>query len=82
VVDILTYDDLFTRAFQLRCGPRARFIRGASRLERPNMASYRKKVPRDALSLLTQTTRPGEFVTMNILNYGEQYEPPRVKKLG
>ena len=46
------------------------------------MASYRKKVPRDALSLLTQTTRPGEFVTMNILNYGEQYEPPRVKKLG
>ena len=48
---------------------------------RPGMRDLQKKVLRDALSLLTQNTRPGEFVTIEYPEYGEQYDPPRVKKL-
>jgi hypothetical protein len=36
---------------------------------------------RDALGLLAQNTRPGELITTEYPEYGEQYEPPHVKKL-
>jgi len=49
---------------------------------RPGMRDLQKNVLRDALNLLTQDTRPGDFVTIEYPDYGEQYEPPRVKKLG
>jgi hypothetical protein len=37
-------------------------------------------VLRDALQLLTENTRPGDFLTREYPDYGEQYEPPKVKK--
>ena len=43
--------------------------------------TLRQQVLRDALGLLTQNTRPGGVVTIEYPAYGEQYEPPRVKKL-
>jgi hypothetical protein len=45
------------------------------------MRGLQKQVLRDALELFTQNTRPGETVTLEYPDYGEQYEPPRVKKL-
>ena len=48
---------------------------------RPGMRDLQKKVLRDALGLLSQNTRPGEFVTIEYPEYGEQYEPPHVRKL-
>ena len=65
--------------------PRALYPKGfkiGNSLGRPNMRELQKKVLRDALSLLTQNTRPGQFVTIEYPEYGEQYEPPHVKKLG
>jgi len=35
---------------------------------------------RDALTMLTENTRPGQFVTRDYPEYGEYHEPPRVKK--
>jgi hypothetical protein len=46
------------------------------------MRDLQKKVMRNALELLTKNTRPGEVVSIEYPEYGEQYEPPRVKKLG
>jgi D-proline reductase (dithiol) PrdB len=51
-------------------------------LGRPGMRDLQKKVLRDALELLNQNTRPGEAVMIEYPEYGEQYEPPRVKKIG
>ena len=51
-------------------------------LGRPGMRDLQKKVLRDALELLNQNTRPGEAVTIEYPEYGEQYEPPRVRKIG
>ena len=65
--------------------PRALYPKGfkiGNSLGRPGMKDLQKNVLRDALSLLTQNTRPGEFITIEYPDYGEQYEPPRVKKLG
>jgi D-proline reductase (dithiol) PrdB len=65
--------------------PRALYPKGfkiGNSLGRPGMRDLQKNVLRDALNLLTQDTRPGEFVTIEYPEYGEQYEPPRVKKLG
>ena len=65
--------------------PRALYPKGfkiGNSVGRPAMRDLQKKVMRDALNLLTQDTRPGEFVTIEYPEYGEQYEPPRVKKLG
>jgi len=39
-----------------------------------------KQVLRDALGLLTDDTRPGSIKTIEYPEYGEQYEPPRVRK--
>ena len=62
--------------------PRAIYPKGfkiGNSLGRPGMRELQRKVLRDALSLLTQNLRPGEFITREYLEYGEQYAPPRVK---
>jgi hypothetical protein len=43
------------------------------------MRAFQRTVLRDALLLLTENTRPGEVSTREYPDYGEQYEPPRVK---
>jgi hypothetical protein len=65
--------------------PRALYPKGfkiGNSLGRPGARDLHKKVMRDALGLLTQNTRPGETISIEYPEYGEQYEPPRVKKLG
>ena len=65
--------------------PRALYPKGfkiGNSLGRPGMRELQKKVLRDALNLLTQNTRPGETITIEYPEYGEQYESPQVKKLG
>ena len=65
--------------------PRALYPMGfkiGNSVGRPGMRDLQKNVLRDALNLLTEDTRPGDFVTIEYPEYGEQYEPPRVKKLG
>jgi D-proline reductase (dithiol) PrdB len=65
--------------------PRALYPKGfkiGNSLGRPGMRELHRRVLRDALALLTQDTRPGETITIEYPEYGEQYEPPRVKKLG
>jgi D-proline reductase (dithiol) PrdB len=64
--------------------PRALYPKGfkiGNSVGRPGMRNLQKNVMRDALNLLTQDTRPGHFVTIEYPDYGEQYEPPRVKKI-
>jgi len=64
--------------------PRALYPKGfkiGNSVGRPGMRNLQKNVMRDALNLLTQDTRPGDFVTIEYPDYGEQYEPPRVKKI-
>jgi hypothetical protein len=64
--------------------PRAFYPKGfkiGNSLGRPNMPELQKKVLKDALILLTENTRPGEIITKEYPEYGEQYEPPRVKTL-
>ncbi|MGI9108387.1 MAG: hypothetical protein ACR2G4_19340 [Pyrinomonadaceae bacterium] len=46
---------------------------------RPHMRELQRQVLKDALSLLTENTRPGEVVTREYPNYGERYDPPRIK---
>ena len=63
--------------------PRALYPKGfkiGNSLGRPNMRELQLRVLRDALTLLTENTRPGDFLTREYPDYGEQYEPPRVKK--
>ena len=48
-------------------------------LGKPNMRDLQKEVLRAALNLLTQNTRPGEFVTQEFPAYGEYHEPPHVR---
>ena len=65
--------------------PRALYPKGfkiGNSLGRPGMRDLQKKVLRDALELLKQNTRPGQAVTIEYPEYGEQYEPPHVKKIG
>jgi hypothetical protein len=45
----------------------------------PQMRDLQKKVLKDALTLLTQNTRPGSFATVEYAEYGEYHEPSRVK---
>jgi hypothetical protein len=62
--------------------PRALYPRGfkiGNSLGRPGMRELQRAVLRDALELLTKNTRPGEIVTREYPEYGEQYEPPHVK---
>ena len=63
--------------------PRALYPKGfkiGNSLGRPEMRDLQRQVLRDALQLLTQNTRPGEFLTIEYPDYGEQYEPPKVKQ--
>jgi hypothetical protein len=65
--------------------PRALYPKGfrvGNSLGRPGMRELQRKVLRDALLLVTENTRPGEVVTREYPEYGEQYEPPRVKAKG
>jgi D-proline reductase (dithiol) PrdB len=62
--------------------PRALYPKGfkiGNSLGRPGMKELQRKVLWDALTLLTENTRPGQVVTIEYPEYGEQYEPPRVK---
>jgi len=64
--------------------PRALYPKGfkiGNSLGRPGMRDLQQQVLRDALALLNQNTRPGDTATREYPEYGEQYEPPRVKKL-
>ena len=64
--------------------PRALYPKGfkiGNSLGRPGMRGLQKQVLRDALGLLSQNTRPGDTVTLEYPDYGEQYEPPHVRKL-
>ncbi len=63
--------------------PRALYPKGfkiGNSLGRPGMRDLQKKVLQDALMLLSKNTRPGEIITTEYPEYGEQYEPPHVKK--
>lgn len=65
--------------------PRALYPKGfkiGNSVGRPGMRDLQKKVLTDALELLGKNTRPGEIITIEYPEYGEQYEPPRVKKVG
>ena len=62
--------------------PRALYPKGfkvGNSLGRPGMRELQRRVLRDALQLLTQDTRPGSVVTREYPEYGEQYEPPKVR---
>jgi hypothetical protein len=62
--------------------PRALYPKGfkiGNSLGRPLMPELQRTVLRDALRLLTENTRPGEIATREYPDYGEQYEPPRVR---
>jgi hypothetical protein len=63
--------------------PRALYPKGfkiGNSLGRPGMRELQRQVLRDALMLLTENTRPGDFLIKEYLEYGEQYEPPKVKQ--
>ena len=63
--------------------PRALYPKGfkiGNSLGRPGMRELQRRVLRDALSLLTENTRPGSYVTRAYPEYGEQYDPPQVRK--
>ena len=62
--------------------PRALYPKGfkiGNSLGRPHMRELQQQVLRDALQLLTENTRPGQYVTREYAEYGEQYEPPKIK---
>ena len=62
--------------------PRALYPKGfrvGNSLGRPGMRGLQREVLRDALLLLTEDTRPGSYVTREYPEYGEQYEPPKVR---
>jgi D-proline reductase (dithiol) PrdB len=63
--------------------PRALYPKGfkiGNSLGRPGMRELQNTVLRDALRLLTENTRPGQIVTREYAEYGEQYEPPKVRQ--
>jgi D-proline reductase (dithiol) PrdB len=65
--------------------PRSLYPKGfkvGNSLGRPGMRDLQRQVLRDALLLLTENTRPGSTVTREYPEYGEQYEPTRVKSKG
>jgi D-proline reductase (dithiol) PrdB len=63
--------------------PRALYPKGfkiGNSLGRPLMRELQRVVLRDALRLLSENTRPGEVMTIEYPDYGEQYDPPKVKQ--
>jgi hypothetical protein len=64
--------------------PRALYPKGfkiGNSLGKPGMRELQRTVLKDALTLLSENTRPGQFVTRDYPDYGEYHEPPRVKAL-
>ena len=62
--------------------PRSLYPKGfkiGNSLGRPGMRDLQRTVLRDALTLLTENTRPGMVVTREYPEYGEQYDPPKVR---
>jgi hypothetical protein len=62
--------------------PRALYPKGfkiGNSLGRPLMRELQRRVLSDALTLLTENTRPGEIITREYPEYGEQYDPPQVR---
>ncbi|HZI17783.1 MAG TPA: hypothetical protein VEY09_04235 [Pyrinomonadaceae bacterium] len=62
--------------------PRALYPKGfkiGNSLGKPGMRELQRRVLTDALNLLTENTRPGEYVTREYPEYGEYHEPPKVK---
>ncbi len=63
--------------------PRALYPKGfkiGNSLGRPGMRELQRQVLRDALALLTENTRPGQIETREYTDYGEQYDPPKVRQ--
>ena len=63
--------------------PRALYPKGfkiGNSMGRPNMRELQRAVLKDALQLLSENTRPGEIVTREYPDYGEQYDPPKVRQ--
>ena len=64
--------------------PRAIYPNGfkvGNSLGKPGMRELQREILRDALTLLTENTRPGETITRDYPAYGEFHEPPRVRRL-
>ncbi|MDQ6652375.1 MAG: hypothetical protein M3Y84_06495 [Acidobacteriota bacterium] len=64
--------------------PRAVYPKGfkiGNSLGKPGMRELQRTVLREALTLLTENTRPGQIITRDYPEYGEYHEPPRVKAL-
>ena len=62
--------------------PRALYPKGfkiGNSLGRPGMRALQRRVLSDALALLSEDARPGQVVTREYADYGEQYDPPAVK---
>jgi D-proline reductase (dithiol) PrdB len=62
--------------------PRALYPKGfkiGNSLGKPGMRELQRQVLRDALGLLAENVRPGQYVTREYPEYGEYHEPPRVK---
>ena len=63
--------------------PRAIYPKGfkiGNSLGKPGMRELQRGVLRDALTLLTENTRPGQVITRDYPDYGEYYEPPKVRQ--
>jgi len=62
--------------------PRALYPKGfkiGNSMGGPGMRELQRQVMRDALTLLGENTRPGQFITREYPAYGEYHEPPRVR---
>jgi D-proline reductase (dithiol) PrdB len=62
--------------------PRALYPNGfkiGNSLGGPGMRDLQKSVLRDALMQLTENTRPGQVITRDYPEYGQYFEPPRVR---
>ena len=63
--------------------PRALYPNGfkiGNSLGKPNIRDLQRKVLTDAINLLTENTRPGAVITRDYPEYGQYFEPPRVRK--
>ena len=64
--------------------PRAIYPNGfkvGNSLGKPGMRDMQRQILRDALTLFTENTRPGETTSRDYPEYGEFHEPPRVRGL-
>ncbi len=62
--------------------PRALYPKGfkiGNSMGGPGMRELQSQVLREALTLLSENTRPGQIITREYPAYGEYHEPPRVR---